>query len=97
MTNFRKIKESLDWVSHGKLVVELLFMVAGMKAVKGLLMSFTKLPEIWISPIEWASAAIFLGILIAIFNRKPSSGQHVFASAAPLFANSLEGGASRWH
>ena len=66
MTKLEKVKNFLDWVSHGKLIVELGFAIAGAKATKAVLASFTKIPEIWRSPIEWFSGALILGMLLYV-------------------------------
>jgi hypothetical protein len=90
MSRIKQIKESLDWISHGKLIVELILAFAGKNAVKAWLMSFTNIREVWKSPIEWASAGLILGVLILIFNKK--SRGVVETNRSPLLANADSGG-----
>jgi hypothetical protein len=66
MTKLEKVKGFLDWVSHGKLIFDLVVAIAFAKATKALLASFAKLSEIWRSPIEWFIGALILGILLYV-------------------------------
>jgi hypothetical protein len=66
MTKLERLKGFLDWVAHGKLIIELGFAIAGAKATKAFLASFTDIPEIWRSPIEWFIGAIILGVLLYV-------------------------------
>jgi hypothetical protein len=74
MAKFEKVRDFLDWVAYGKLIFDLVVAVIGAKISKALLVSFTKIPEIWRSPIEWSIGALILGILLLLgrnLGRKP--------------------------
>ena len=66
MPKFRTIRAFLDWVAYGKLLVDLAITLAGVKAIKAVLATFTKIPQIWVSPIEWLVGAILLWTLLCL-------------------------------
>jgi hypothetical protein len=49
-----------------KLIVDLVLATAAAKVTKTVLVSFTRVPDIWGSPIEWFSGALILGILLYV-------------------------------
>jgi len=66
MMKLEKVKGFLDWVAHGKLIFDLVVSGAGAKLSKALLVSFTRIPELWRTPIEWFCGALILGILLYV-------------------------------
>ena len=63
--SFKKLKESLDWVTHAKLVFDLGVAIVGFKGVHAMLMS-THVPSVWISPLEWSSGTVVFGLMLLI-------------------------------
>jgi hypothetical protein len=66
MLKFRNVREFLDWVAYGKLLIDLALTLAGVTAIKALLATFTKIPQIWMAPIEWLGGAILLWTLLCL-------------------------------
>ena len=64
MPKFKTLKEFLDWVAHGKLLVDIVLAIAGMKGIKALIATFTHIPPAWASFIEWGGAAVILLALL---------------------------------
>jgi len=64
MPKFKTIKEFLDWVAHGKLLVDIVLAVAGMKGIKVLIASFTHISPELASFLEWGGAALILLLLL---------------------------------
>jgi len=77
MAKIKSLKEFLDWVAHGKLLVELAFAFAGLKAIKAILVTFTKIPVVWMSTIEW------LSVSLAILAAWEAAQQRHIGAAAP--------------
>lgn len=65
MPKLKEIKEALDWVAHGKLMIEIVFAVAGAKMLKTLLPQF-HVPAMWVEPIEWFGGGMLLWLLLHV-------------------------------
>lgn len=64
MPKLSAIKEFFDWVAYGKLIVDIAIAFFGVSTVRAALVTFTKIPEVWLIPVEWLSGALFLWLLL---------------------------------
>jgi hypothetical protein len=64
MPKFKNLKAFMDWVSHGKVIVDIAFAVGITKGLKALLAMFTKIPPVWLDPMEWLTVALLLWALL---------------------------------
>lgn len=59
----KSLKDKLDWVSHGKLVFDLLSSAAAFHGAHAMLVVFHVAP-IWFPALEWSSAAVAFGAVM---------------------------------
>jgi hypothetical protein len=69
-TFFGKLKSGLEWLELGKLVVDILGGLLAGKTVQALLVKFTSISPIWVTPLWLAAASIVTGFLVFLGNRK---------------------------
>lgn len=69
MPKLSNIKEFLDWLSHGNLLVQIAIAVGAGKILKGAVLKFTHIPAIWIPAIEWLGAALLLWLFLYLTKR----------------------------
>lgn len=65
-----KLKAGLEWVELGKTAVELLLGLFAGQTVKALLMRFTNIPSVWITPIWLGAATALVALFVFLGNRK---------------------------
>lgn len=65
-----KFKSAMEWVEHGKTIVEIVIALGGGTVVRAALTEFTKIPPIWITPIWLFSAGGFFWLLVAFFRKR---------------------------
>jgi hypothetical protein len=64
MAIWKRIRESLDWLAHGKLLFEIAVAIGGAKLLKAIVMQLHRVPHTWLSPIEWLSGALILFLMM---------------------------------
>jgi len=64
-----KTKRGLDWLQHGYLVFQLLSSGAVGTAVKAILVGYTHVPPVWITPLELLASALMMALLVFVGNR----------------------------
>jgi hypothetical protein len=81
------IKKTVEWVEHGRTIVEIVLALGGGTLLKAALIQFTRLPSIWITPIWMLSSGLILLILIKIWPRdnttNPATNQIVASAIKP--------------
>jgi hypothetical protein len=92
MAIWKKIKEALDWVAHGKLLVDLAVAIGGAKLSKAAVVQVHRIPDVWLSPIEWLSGALVLSLMMRYVrlprNEVTSSRLQIATVVEPLLAGS---------
>jgi hypothetical protein len=81
MGKTEKLKEWIDWLRRIDFFVGLLVALGAGRAVNAMLISFTKIPQIWISPIWLLSSGLALAAIIFVAEKMPS---HRFIDTSPL-------------
>jgi hypothetical protein len=76
-----RVKTGMEWLEHGKTVVEILIALGGGAGVHAALNQWTKLPSVWIHPIWLLASAFFLWLIMKIWPKvayvQQQSGQLV--------------------
>lgn len=84
-----KVKSFGEWLEFGKTVVEIMFAFGAGKLVKAVLLRFTEIPPIWVTPIWWLTTAVVMAALVFIghrFWRRPSPQSTVQSAPNALMA-----------
>jgi hypothetical protein len=69
MSEFKKLKEALDWLAHGKLILDIVLAVGGARVTKALLTTVFKVPLVWVSSAEWLVGSLILWLLLRFGGR----------------------------
>jgi hypothetical protein len=94
-----KAKRGLDWLQHGYLLVQLGGAIGVGKALQAILVTYTHIPPIWVTPLWLLTSAAMLALLVAIGNyvrrrqeQQQSTGQANLKAliAAPLNFDATE-------
>jgi len=66
---FDKTKSTLEWLEHGRFVLDILIGLGGGTIVRALLLTLTHINRVWITPIWLLSAALVIGLSVLIGNK----------------------------
>lgn len=69
VAKFEKTKAVLEWLEHGRFVVEVLVGLGGGTATRALLLTRTRIPSVWVTPI-WLFIAAILTTLAVFWGNK---------------------------
>jgi hypothetical protein len=64
-----KTKYFLDWMQHGYLIVQVLISIGLGKALKAILVTYTHMPPVWITPLWLLASALMMALLVFIGNQ----------------------------
>lgn len=90
MAFLEKTKRGLDWLQHGYLIVQLLSSGAVASAVKAMLVTYTHVPHVWITPLWLLTSAAMMTLLVFVGNRLQKRPEQMqINSASQTAAGSL--------
>lgn len=95
MGRIERLKEWIDWFRRIDFLVGFLISLGFGRVVKAMLISFTKIPQIWISPIWLISSGLALAIIIFVAEKMAAKLQ--FADSSPLKKEVLKLGQDIFH
>jgi hypothetical protein len=64
-----KTKRGLDWLQHGYLLVQIFTSIGLGKALQAVLVMYTHIPPVWITPLWWLASAFVCALLVLLGNR----------------------------
>jgi len=72
MALLAKVKNALDWLQHGYLLVQIAVGIGVGKIAKAMLMSFSHISPIWVTPIWWLVSGLTIWLLVFFGNKRSS-------------------------
>jgi hypothetical protein len=94
MGSFGKLKETLEWVEHGRTLVEgcllIISALGGGTLIRAWLLQKAHFDTVWITPIWLLSTALILFVTLKIWGRKSKNQQQLPASLVPQSNSSAE-------
>jgi len=69
MAFWEKTKRWLDWLQHGYMLVQILGSGAVATGLKAMLLTYTHIPPIWITPIWLGASAVVFALFVYVGNR----------------------------
>jgi hypothetical protein len=66
---FEKTKTALEWLEHGRFIVEILIGLGVGSAMRAILLSLTHIPIVWITPLWLLTAALITALSVLIGNK----------------------------
>lgn len=78
-----KIGKAFEWIEHGKTLVEIALAAGGGTAVKAVLLQYTHIPILWVTPIWLTVSAVLLWGLLRISKKYVQPQANVQASLLP--------------